>query len=148
MILQQYSNLNIDLFPGGLNHQLSVYALWKPDPGYNLIDAFSCSWRTYKFYGFIPFSLIPKCVKKIQLDKAICILVVPLWPTQTRFPECYSCYSISFGCSTRCKLSTTSYTQTTTSTPQRSPPIGVSCFWRSIDRFRLLEDITNFTMRS
>ena len=41
---------SIDLFVSRLNHQVSCYVSWKPDPG----------------AAFPPFSLIARCVQKIQ----------------------------------------------------------------------------------
>ena len=37
------------------------------------------------FYAFPPFSLISHCVQKILQDKAMGLLITPLWPTQTWF---------------------------------------------------------------
>ena len=39
--------------------------------------------ENYKFYAFPPFSLLPRCLKKIKQDHATGIIIVPLWPTQT-----------------------------------------------------------------
>ena len=85
-ILNQYPELNIDLFATRLNHKLPTYCSWKPDPGCSYVDAFSINWGTYSFYAFPPFSLIPRCLQKISEDRAKGILVVPLWPTQSWFP--------------------------------------------------------------
>jgi len=86
-ILSIYPELNIDLFATRLNNQLKMYCSWKPDPGCAYVDALSINWTNFKFYAFPPFSLIrPKCVQKINQDKAKGILIIPLWPTQTWFP--------------------------------------------------------------
>jgi hypothetical protein len=82
-ILNQYPDLNIDLFASRLNHQLPHYASWKPDPGCSVVDAFSINWNTKKFYAFPPFSLIARCLQKIREDQATGVLVAPLWTTQS-----------------------------------------------------------------
>ena len=55
------------------------------DPLSTYIDAFTIEWAKLNFYAFPPFSLIQRCVQKIQMDQATGILVAPLWPTQTWF---------------------------------------------------------------
>ena len=46
------------------------------------MDAFSIDWSEFNFYAFPPFSLIPRCLQKIQQDKGKSILIIPVWPTQ------------------------------------------------------------------
>jgi hypothetical protein len=84
-ILRQYPDLNFDLFASRLNKQLDEYASWKPDPECKIVDAFSVHWQVYNFYAFPPFSLVPRCLQKIQQDRATGIIIVPLWPTQAWF---------------------------------------------------------------
>ena len=85
-ILEKCPGLDIDLFATRLNHKPAVYCSWKPDPGCSFVDAFSFNWNPYKFYAFPPFSLIPRCLQKINHDKATRVLIVPVWPTQPWFP--------------------------------------------------------------
>ena len=59
---------SIDLFASRLNQQVSCYVSWKPDPGAAFIDAFSITWDKQFFYAFPPFSLIARCLQKIQID--------------------------------------------------------------------------------
>mgnify|MGYP007058655218 CR=1 FL=1 len=77
----------IDLFASRLNHQVSCYVSWKPDPGAAVIDAFSLTWHKQLFYAFPPFSLIARCLQKIQTDSAEGFMIVPMWPTQSRYPK-------------------------------------------------------------
>ena len=77
-ILHQYPDLNLDLFASRLNKQLDNYVSWNPDPECKFVDAFSINWKPYKFYAFPPFSLVPRCLQKIQRDQATGILIVPL----------------------------------------------------------------------
>lgn len=84
---QLFPPFSIDLFASKLNFQLPRYASWKPDPQATIIDAFSISWGKEYFYSFPPFSLIHKCLDKIQTDQAKGVLVVPMWPTQTWYTK-------------------------------------------------------------
>jgi ribonuclease HI len=84
-ILHNYPELNVDLFASRLNYQLATYASWEPDPLRTYIDVFTTDWGKLIFYAFPPFSVIQRCIKKIQMDQATGILVAPLWPTLTWF---------------------------------------------------------------
>lgn len=79
--------LSIDLFATVLNRQLPRYVSWKPDPHAEYVDAFSKSWKGDYFYAFPPFSLIHKCLNKIEAEQAEGLLVVPAWPTETWYPR-------------------------------------------------------------
>ena len=87
VIQNKYPMLDIDLFASRLNAQLPNYVSWQPDPGCSAVNAFSMSWHPKMFYAFPPFSLISRCVQKILQDKATGLLITPLWPTQTWFPQ-------------------------------------------------------------
>ena len=86
-ISNRFGKPNIDLFASRLNRQIAVYCSWKPDPKAIFVDAFSIDWNVY--YGYLnpPFSLLGRCVQKIREDGAECIVVAPVWPTQTWFPQ-------------------------------------------------------------
>jgi hypothetical protein len=48
-------------------------------------------------YMFPPFSLLGSCIKKIRLEEANAVVVVPLWPTQpwfTRLMEMLDCFLV------------------------------------------------------
>ena len=38
-------------------------------------------------YLFPPFCLIARCLKKLESDRALGLIVVPLWPTQAWWPQ-------------------------------------------------------------
>ena len=84
-ILTQWGPFDIGLFAIRLNNKVNQYAAWKPDPGAKFIDAFSFSWEPSFFHAFPPFSVIAKCLQKIEEDKATEILLVPYWTTQAWF---------------------------------------------------------------
>lgn len=84
-IVHELGNVKIDLFASRLNHQLSDYVSWRPDPEALYVDAFSFSWSETECYLFPPFSLIARCLRKIQEDEAEGTMVVPFWTTRSWF---------------------------------------------------------------
>ena len=90
-VFQQISKIwgtpDIDLFASRLHSQLPKYASWKPDPGATHVDAFSFAWTGMLAYLFPPFCLIARCLKKLESDGALGLIVVPLWPTQAWWPQ-------------------------------------------------------------
>ena len=87
VISDRLGKSNIDLFASRLNNQIFPYVSWKPDPGALFIDAFYCNWADYDFYAFPPFSLVSRCLQKVEMDKAEGTIIVPCWPTQPWFPK-------------------------------------------------------------
>ena len=77
----------VDLFASRINYKLKPYCSWKPDPGAEVVDAFSISWHHMFVYAFPPFSLIGRVLRKIQYEKTKAILIIPLWPTQHWFSK-------------------------------------------------------------
>lgn len=59
---------DIDLFECRLDHQLPKYVSWKPVPGACHTDAFSFSWSGKFVYIFPPFSLLNRCLQKLEND--------------------------------------------------------------------------------
>lgn len=80
-------NADIDLFASRLNKQLDKFVSWNPDPFALHVDAFTIDWNKLTFYAFPPFSVIGRCVQKIQQDSAEGIMIVPAWPTQSWYPR-------------------------------------------------------------
>ena len=77
---------DIDLFASRINHQLSNFISWRPDPLAQAVDAFFINWLPTYNYCFPPFSIILEVLQKIQEGKAQAIVVVPYWTTQNCFP--------------------------------------------------------------
>ena len=73
---------DVDLFASRLNKQLDRFVSFKSDSEAIDVDAFSISWTNLKFYAFPPFSCISRCIKKITMEKATGVIVVPNWTTQ------------------------------------------------------------------
>jgi hypothetical protein len=77
---------SIDMFASRINKQLTKFVSWKPDPEAEFIDAFSMNWSNIYFYAFPPFCLIPRLLAKMRADQSNCILIAPVWLTQSWFP--------------------------------------------------------------
>ena len=86
IIFEKLGPFDIDLFASQNNNKCKNYVSWKPDPFSVAIDAFTISWTNKNFYAFPPFSLILKTLQKIIDDRAVGVIVVPLWESQAWFP--------------------------------------------------------------
>ena len=89
-IIAIFGTPEIDLFACRLNNQLPKYVSWKPDPGACHVDAFSFSWSGKFVYIFPPFSLLNRCLQKLENDQTLALLVAPVWPTQVWWPRLLS----------------------------------------------------------
>ena len=78
---------NIDLFASRVNFQLERYVAWQPDPSSWATDAFSLDWSEFSPYCFPPFSLIPRVLQRLELARADCTLIAPLWTTQAWYTK-------------------------------------------------------------
>ena len=75
---------NIDCFANRLNHQVSSYISYRPDPTAKFVDSFSINWSLFKFpYLFPPFSLIGNVLQKVKTDRIVA-------PTQIWYPTLLS----------------------------------------------------------
>ena len=87
-IVEKWGEPDIDLFASRLNHQISVYASWRPDPESTVIDAMQISWFNKYVYLFPPFSMIWPVLSKLERDKVDrAIMIIPWWPTQSWLPR-------------------------------------------------------------
>ena len=59
---------------------------WHPEPGAEVVNAFSIKWSNLKCYVFPPFSLLPRVLRQISVDKALVVLIAPVWTTQSWYP--------------------------------------------------------------
>ena len=89
-IVKTYGMPSIDLFASRINRKVSHYVSWRPDPEAQFVDAFSCCWSQEHFYAFPPFSLILRCLKKIEMEEGEGIIIVPVWPIQPWYPKLMS----------------------------------------------------------
>lgn len=68
-----------------MTRQCDRFVSWKPSPECEWVDAFTEPWRL-NFYAFPPFTLIPRVLSKIKMERCEGIVVAPYWPTQAWFP--------------------------------------------------------------
>lgn len=87
IIENKFGKFDIDLFATNINAKCPKFLSWHRDPDALAVDAFTVCWSQYYFYAFPPFSVISRVLRKIVIDKAEGIVVVPDWPTQTWFPK-------------------------------------------------------------
>ena len=86
-ICENYGFPEFDLFASRFSKQCKKYASFKPDPGAEIVDAFSFPWnKKILYYAFPPFNLICRVLKKAQHDEANIIIVAPNWPSQPFYP--------------------------------------------------------------
>ena len=76
----------LDLFASRLNNKTSRYMSYCPDPFCEAVDAFTVPWNSDRLYLFPPFSLLGKCLRKLQTDGGRALVVLPYWPTQWWWP--------------------------------------------------------------
>ena len=89
-ILEKYPKISVDLFASHLNFKLKQYVSWLPDKQAFSCNAFSISWLQFLGYAFPPFNLIGRVLKKVELERANIILVVPEWQSQYWFAKLMS----------------------------------------------------------
>ena len=77
---------DIDLFASRFNAKFPKFVSWHPEPGAMAVDAFRVSWSNLKCYAFPPFSLLPQVLRKVRDDKALVLLIAPVWTTQSWYP--------------------------------------------------------------
>ena len=85
-ICVRWEKPDIDLFASRLNAQIPNYCSWQPDPYCSYVDAFTLNWQSLgNIFVFPPFSLLGRCLQKIREERAVGIVVAPLWTTQPWF---------------------------------------------------------------
>lgn len=85
-LVDRFGQPTIDLFASRLNNKCNTYVSWHRDPDAYAVNAFTINWTNHYFYAFPPFAIILKVLRKIILDGATGIMVVPAWPTQPWYP--------------------------------------------------------------
>ena len=86
-IFQMTGYPNIDLFATRLNYKLPIYVSPIPDQKALSIDALTMNWNRINAYAFPPFHLIPAVLAKVRTFLCKVVLIAPLWPNRSWFPE-------------------------------------------------------------
>ena len=76
LITKKLGQPEIDLFASYFYAKVACYYSWMPDQGAFYVDAFTVSWSGPSF------RLLGRCLQKIAMDQAECIVLIPNWPTQ------------------------------------------------------------------
>ena len=86
-VFSHWGRPHVDLFALSCNTKLTTFMspIWQKD-GWK-VDSLVHSWEGMYAYAYPPTSLIRACLNKIQSDKALVILVAPLWPNQEWFTD-------------------------------------------------------------
>ncbi len=78
---------HVDLFATRFSTRLQVFVSPVPDPRALAVDAFSLSWTGMTAYAFPPFALLKRVLDKALLESPRLILVAPLWPAMSWYPQ-------------------------------------------------------------
>jgi len=81
----KFGPFDLDLFATRINSQCEKFFAWHKDPDAIGIDAMLHEWRANNIYGFPPFSIIGKVLRKIKEEELEVSLILPLWPSQFWF---------------------------------------------------------------
>jgi len=85
--VDRFGQPEVDLFASRCNAKCKKFFAWGRDPEATAIDAFTVNWGSLGlFWAFPPFALILRVLRKIMVDQATGILVVPHWTGQPWFP--------------------------------------------------------------
>jgi hypothetical protein len=80
-------SISADLFASSSTAQHPVYFTFCHDPRATGQDAFATPWARFRFpLVHPPLALIPRVLRRLQLEKMQAILIVPLWRTIVWFP--------------------------------------------------------------
>lgn len=85
-VLESLGECKVDLFATRLNTQLEKYISWKPDPSAIASDALKVPWKHLGGYAFPPFCLVGRCLSKVRSERAVIVLIAPVWPGQPWYP--------------------------------------------------------------
>ena len=78
----------MDAFATFMNRKLEAYFSPIPDPQAQGVDAFLQCWQNRFLYMFPPTKIIKRTLLKFRTSRlAEAILIAPLWPQQSWFPE-------------------------------------------------------------
>ena len=76
---------DIDMFASRSNCHLDRFVSYTLEPNAFAVNAFTLDWTTLAIYAFPPFSCVGNTVRKIIQDKAMGIIIVRNWPSQSWF---------------------------------------------------------------
>ncbi|XP_062598249.1 uncharacterized protein LOC134259672 [Saccostrea cucullata] len=87
LLFQQLGTPCIDLFATAQNKKLPVCCSPFPDINAFQVDALAMSWEGIYAYAFPPPILVPKVLQKIREEATVVLLIAPMWPRQSWYPQ-------------------------------------------------------------
>lgn len=86
-LCEQFDRPMIDLFATRFNNQLPLFVSPVPDPRAIDHDALALDWTGMDAYAYPPTVLIPLILNKLRGVRCRMLLIAPLWPARTWYPE-------------------------------------------------------------
>ena len=86
-LCQLWESPLVDLFATRWNHKLPQFVSPIPDPSAWQVDALSMDWDQLYGYAYPPTALIPHVLSKVASHHCKLMLVVPMWPDKSWFPD-------------------------------------------------------------
>lgn len=80
---KKFGPFTIDLFASRINKKCETFCSRFANPDTSFVDEFTIPWNNTNFFGFPPFFLILKALRKIIIDKAAGVMIVPKWSTRS-----------------------------------------------------------------
>lgn len=77
----------VDLFATVLNKKLPIFCSLTYGKGEYCVDAMSINWERIYGYAFPPIPMIPRIIRKVRKDKAIVLLIAPIWPRRSWYSD-------------------------------------------------------------
>jgi len=87
VFLELEEMLGPDMFASRMNTQLQTYCSWRADPAALAVDGLSIPWKEHYPFMFPPFALISRYLDKLCREEVSVLLIAPVWPNQTWFPQ-------------------------------------------------------------
>jgi hypothetical protein len=84
---KEWGHHTIDLFATAINKKVARFISWSPEPTAWSQDAFNSNWsKMGRIYACPPWSLLPKVLQKIKMDKVKGTVITPFWPSALWYP--------------------------------------------------------------
>jgi ribonuclease HI len=85
-LFTMWGHPQIDLFATNINKKLPRYCSLFPDPQAHHQDALAIRWTYLYAFAFPPLAILSRVLRKIAQDKAMVILIAPMWTRREWYP--------------------------------------------------------------
>jgi hypothetical protein len=102
LVFQVLGHPWVDLIASKGNQKLPCFCSRFPEPEAYQVNALGFSWAGVWGYAFPPLSILPIVIHKIRKDRATVILLAPMWPKRSFYPDLldllvdFPCYLLPF----------------------------------------------------